>query len=56
LLLLPPVVLVAPDLFQKAALFQIIDEAVIVDFFGFLSDGAAHFAGEVDGFGDRFAG
>jgi hypothetical protein len=38
------------------AFFQIQHEAVVVNSFRFSSDRSAAFAGELDGFGDRFAG
>src|SRR6266511_2184277 len=53
---LSPVVLISPNLFEKSAILKIIHEAVVVNFFRFSSDGGAAFAGELDGFGDRFAG
>src|SRR5689334_3984829 len=52
----PLVRLVAPDLFQKAALFKIVYKAVVVDFFRFFSDRSALFTGKRDGFGDRLSG
>ena len=50
------VIFTSPDLFQKTTFLQIIDEAVIIDFFRFLSNRGAAFAGELDGLGDGFAG
>src|SRR5215831_13936548 len=50
------VILTAPDLFEKAALFQVEHEAVVVDLFRLFSHRAAALTGELDGFGDRFAG
>jgi len=49
---LAPVVFVAPELFQKPALLQIIHKAIVVDIFGFSSDRDAAFAGEVRRVGD----
>lgn len=51
----PFIIFTSPDLFQEAAFFQIIDEAVIINFFRLFSNRGAAFAGEVDGFGDGFA-
>src|SRR4029434_8452739 len=51
----PFIIFTSPDLFQEATFFQIIDEAVIINFFRLFSNRGAAFAGEVDGFGDGFA-
>src|SRR5438132_12970187 len=53
---LSSVIFSSPDLFQEAALFQIVYEAVVVDLLGFSSDGRAAFAGDLDGIGDGFTG
>src|SRR6266511_3328834 len=53
---LSPVVLISPNLFEKSAILKIIHEAVVVNFFRFSPDRSTAFAGELDGFGDRFAG
>ena len=47
-------ILIPPDFFHEPAFFQVVDEAVVVDFFRLLSDGTAAFAGHLDSFGDRF--
>src|ERR1044071_6917835 len=50
------VILVAPDFLHKAAFLEVVDERVVVNFFGLLADRGALLTGKLDGFRDGFAG